>query len=430
MKFSLKKFTLFILFLWLYCHLPLQTSAQQKNPEQKISISATNEPVSQVLDRLSRNTGITFSYNPDHIDASRLITLNLKEKSLSEIISAILPPDKFGFRYSGNQVIVYRKTILSETREDQVSNLPDNGIESIRNIRPDTVFLTQTKIQRDTIAVTDTIVKFDTVYMMRTIVREPIGSKDIFSNLTNLPKEQTREIKTEAGISFNWMGALPVFTASSEFEGKLDEYKKSNSGSTLAGSAGIDLRFNYARFCLATGVSFTIFNNKLDYNYEISTGGFFRKDTLDRYYTLIEEDTTWYYVLDSTYLPVNKEAVGYESLVNHRYLEIPFSIQYNHPLNRMLIYAKAGLIAGFHTGSNGYFIKPDENGVLKMNEVEFRPMVLSYSLGLGLLMPLSGRLTLDGGFTYRQNITSILSDFPIEIMNRAFGVKAGLIYKF
>ena len=89
--------------------------------------------------------------------------------------------------------------------------------------------------------------------------------------------------------------------ASSEFDGKLEEYKKSNSGSALAGTAGIDFRFNYARFSLTTGVSYTIFNNKLNYNYEISTGGFFRKDTLDRYYTLIEEDTTWYYVLDSTY---------------------------------------------------------------------------------------------------------------------------------
>lgn len=429
MEFSLKNCILFFLFLWLGCLTFSLSYAQSGNPDLITSLSARNEPVDQVLERLSRNTGITFSYNPDHIDASRLISINMTNKKLSDILAVILPPDKFGFRFSGNQAVIFRKASAAQNENPPNLPLPDKQLKPAA-APPDTVFVTQTQILRDTIALTDTILKFDTVFIMRTVTHEkPITGKQIFSNQTNLPEEQTKELKFEAGCSVTWLFAQPVFDASADYSSKLGEYRDSYSSGLLSGTAGLDLRLSYARFSFNAGISYTSFKGKLDYTYQESTGGYFLKDTLDAYYTLTGIDTSWFYVLDSVYLPRDSEAYSYKTTGSHRYFEIPFSLQYNHPFRKMLIYASAGLIAGFHTGSDGYLISSDQDGVVDMAEVEFKPVVLSSAFGAGILIPVSGKFTFDAGISYRQHLSSVLSAFPVELRSRAFGLKAGLIYK-
>lgn len=430
MKFSLKNLFLFILFIWLYCLVPSLSQAQTNNPDPKISISAVNEPISRVLDRLSRNTGITFSYNPDHIDASHLVSLNLQEIPLSAVLATLLPPDKFGFRFSGNQVVIFRKAGPIQNENTEIRPLPETAVNKPPKVLTDTVFITQTQTIRDTLALTDTIVKFDTVYIMRTVTRDnPITGKDIFSNLTNLPEEQTKELKFEAGLSLAWLGAKPVFDAAPDYSSKLEEYNNAYSGSLFSGTASAELRMSYARFSFNTGISYTTLNGKLNYGYEVSTGGYYLKDTLDAYYTLINSDTSWYYVLDSAYLPVDLEAFRYKTNISLHYFEIPISLQYNHPFGKMLIYGQAGLIGGINTGSEGLLILPEKDGVVEMAEVEFKPVVLSYMFGAGLLIPVYGKITFDAGFMYRQHFNSVLSGFPIELRISAFGLKAGLVYK-
>ena len=430
MKLSLKKLFLFLSFFWLCSHAPFLSFAQNQNQHQKISVNVVNEPVSLVLERISRNTGVSFSYNPDHIDASRLVTLNLKDKTIEEVLVTILPADKFGFRFTGNQVVVYRNSVVKDKQSPQSELTGESVPLQIVKAPPDTVFLTRTNIVRDTIARTDTLVKFDTVYIMRTITREkPIDGKDIFSDIIDLAKEQTKEFKFEPGISINWLFAKSYYGAPRDYNSKLDDYREFNTGSLLSGTISVDARLSYARFTLATAVSYSSFNGELDYRYEISTGGIFRKDTLDKYYTLQGVDTTWYYVLDSTYLPINLQAFGNKSPVNHRYIEIPFTLQYNHPLGNNLFYIKGGIIAGFHTGSIGYLIMQDKEGVIEMSEVKFKPLVFSYTIGAGVMFPLSAKLTFDAGVNYREHFDTILDDFAIDIRSRAFGVRAGLIYK-
>lgn len=430
MKLSLKKLFLFLPFIWLCCQAPYLSFAQNQNPDQKISVNVVNEPVSRVLERISRNTGLSFSYNPDHIDASRLITLNLKDKTIAEILTAMLPADKFGFRFTGNQVVVYRNSSTLDKQSPQKEGTLEPVPLQIVQAPPDTVFLTRTNILRDTIALTDTLVRFDTVYIMRTITREkPIDGNDIFSDLINLGKEQTKEFKFEPGVSINWLFAKPCYEAPGEYNSKLEDYRAFNSGSLLSGTISVDARLSYARFTLATAVSYSSFHSDLDYHYEISTGGVFRKDTLDKYYTLQGVDTSWYYVLDSTYLPINLQAFGNKSPVNHKYIEVPFTLQYNHPLGNSLVYLKGGVIAGFHTGSNGYLIMQDKEGVIEMSEVKFKPLVFSYTIGAGVMFPLSAKLTFDAGVNYREHLDAILDDFAIDIRTRAFGIRAGLIYK-
>lgn len=426
----LKNLNCFIFISFVFCLFQATTLAQGIKHDPLVSVSCRNEPVSQVLEKLARNTGITFSYNPDHIEATRLISLNMDNRRLSAVLAEILPAEKFGLRQNGNQIVIFRKNpaltdLPGGTAQDaqQRGNLP---------VKPDTVFMTRTMLEKDTVTVTvkDTLVRFDTVYIMKVVTRDvPIKGADIFSNLTRLSDDLTRELKFQAGIHGSWLGIRQSFNSESASFTSNADYKNAYSPRFFSGSAGVDFSMFYSRFEFRTGISCASLNSRLEYSFEKETGGFFRKDTLDAYYTLENEDTTWFYVMDSTYMPVDLEAYTYSAAVSQKFLEIPFTLQYNQPAGRLLIFVRAGLIAGFHLGSKGLILNAGDEGVSQIRDLKYKPVVLSYTLGAGLRYPLPGRFIFEAGLKYRGHLESVFDGYPVELRYRAFGIDAGLIWK-
>lgn len=405
--------------------------AQSIKHDPLVSVSCRNEPVSQVLEKLARNTGITFSYNPDHIEATRLITLNMVNRRLSAVLAEILPAEKFGLRQNGNQIVIFRKNpaqTVPEENPEQV-NRQQRGNQLLQ---PDTVFMTRTMVEKDTVTVTlkDTLVRFDTVYIMKVVTRDvPIKGPDIFSNLTRLSEDLTGELKFQAGFHGSWLGIRQNFTQEDNSVTTIATFEDAYSTRFFSGSAGVDFSMFYSRFEFRTGISCASLNSRLEYSFEKETGGFYRKDTLDAYYTLISEDTTWFYVMDSTYIPVDLEAFSYSAAVSQKFLEIPFTLQYNQPAGRLLVFIRAGLIAGFHLGSKGLILNAGDEGVSKFRDLKYKPVVLSYTVGAGFRYPLPGRFIFEAGVKYREHISSVFDGYPVGLRYRAFGIDAGFIYK-
>lgn len=432
MKFSLCN-TLFCLVLaWSFFLAPNAVSAQQKSLESPVSLSVSNEPVSLALDKLSRNCGITFSYNPDQIIALKQVTVDYTNKPLREVLSAILPPEQFGYKLSGNNVVLYKlKPDLPVIKPVANELLPGREVQDSAAV-PDTVFITRTETRMDTLVLTDTIMKYDTVYIMRTVTRDkPITGDDIFSHQTNLKEGQKNSFTYEGGFSITWLVSDAIFSAEPLYNDKLEAWRTAFSPDLLSGSLNLDFRISYARFSLESGISLTGFNQKFKYNYDVKTGGYFLQDTLDSYYTLPpESDTLWYYVLDSTYLPVDLKQFRYKTGIQHRFIEIPLAIQYNYPVGRMLVYGKAGVIASVHAGSKGLYILPEEDGVGEITDLEVRPVIFSWVLGAGSLIPINQHVTFNIGAIYRRQLQGFYPDFPIDQRFGAFGINAGIIYKF
>lgn len=431
MKFSLRNSLHLYALIWFCCLLPCNGSAQPQILETPVSLSVSNEPVAIALDRLTRGYGIAFSYNPDQIEAERKVSVKIANRPLHEVLAAILPPEKFGYKISGVQIVLYKLKVDAPVPETKEAILPSAITPVPIAVIPDTVFITRTETRTDTLFRTDTVTKHDTVYIMQVVTRDrPINSDDIFSNQINLSKEQSKDFAFEAGFSVTWLISETDYSSEPSFSDKADEYQSAHSGDLLSGAVSLDLRLSYARLSLESGIGYTGFNEKFNYNHEVKTGGFYLKDTLDPYYTLYEGDTTWFYVLDSTYLPVDLKEYRYKTGIQHRFIEIPMALQYNHPLGRMLVYAKAGIIASVHAGSKGFYILPEQEGVGQIAELEVRPVVFSWLAGVGILFPLNQNFTLNAGAIYRKQLQNIYTDFPIDRRFGAFGINAGIIYKF
>lgn len=429
MKFS--QLLLLSLPILCLCASVKKAESQTIKLNDKISFSINNVSVSDALEALSRVTGTTFSYNPDQLNSARNVKIDMHDRSLIEVLNAILGPAKFGYRLMGNQVIIYQnkpdveEALDSETKDSrQEQELPKEQKLQEKNIlqNPDTVFLV--KEVHDTIRLTDVVLKTDTVFQK---IPTSVSSGEIFRVI--LAKEMTADYKWDVGITAGYFIPNAVYSATGSYSEKLTQYRESYSNNSFSGTAGLDVRLSKKKWTAATGIHLTLFGQKLDYSYLQQEGGFFSKDTLDPYYTLIEGDTTWYYIVDSTYVPIDNKLYNYKINNHHRYLEIPLVIQRNWGYRSMLIFVRGGIIPGFFLGSSGQQILAEENGITSLKELKHKSMVLSYTAGVGAAFPLGRKTILSTTLYFRNQFRSIYEDFPIETKFSGVGISAGLTYK-
>jgi hypothetical protein len=400
----------------------------------KISFSANNITVSDALESLTRQTGIAFSYNPDQLPANRIVRVDVRNKPLLEVLNAILGSSSFGFRQMGNQIIIYKNRVEDVT-EPVSENQPasqtqvNNQLQQIsrtdlpvNEIKPDTVI----KHIHDTVKITEYIIRTDTIYKK---METPVSRKEIFNSTSDLSKELTPLWKYDIGVIAGFFLPNARYTANPSYSEKLEQYKDAYSNNVFSGYAGVDINASYNQFTFGTGITATLFGQSLDYTFLKETGGFYRSDTLDAYYTLSATDTSWYYILDSTYIPKDNELFNYK-LNNHvRYLEIPLTVRYNKAFGGMLVFGQAGIITGIFTGSTGQQIKAAEDGMFPLRDLKARRVIMSWTIAAGVALPVGSKFIFRSSLSLRSHLNSVYKEFPIETKYLALGLNAGLSYK-
>ncbi len=395
----------------------------------KISFSAKNISVTDALDLLSSQTGNTFSYNPDHIQTSRTIKVDLRDRQLIDVLVEILGNQGYNFKQFGNQIVIFRQKEIASSQIDEVLQSADDPSAASKTIPKvvaitDTVYIT--KNIHDTIKITEFITKTDTVIQK---IATPVSKSEFFRNTIVLGDEFTKTLKFQVGASLSMFSSGQGFSAPEELTEKRDQFKKAYSDNCLTGSIGLDARATYQKWIFSTGIRYTSFNQRMDYEYLVQTGGYYRTDTLDSYYEIIEGEQKWTYLTDSVYVPVNEYLFDYKITNHNRYLEIPLTIGYNYPVANILLFANTGIITGFFLNSDGKQINVHENGVFSVDEMDYKKVVVSYTVSVGTAIPVSRKMILQPELFYRNHISSVYKDFPIETRFSAFGVMVGLSYK-
>lgn len=73
---------------------------------EKISVSASGEPLSSVLDRIEKESGYRFYYNSSLIDAGRKVTADIKGESIEDVLSVLFRNMDIEFKILDNRDIV------------------------------------------------------------------------------------------------------------------------------------------------------------------------------------------------------------------------------------------------------------------------------------------------------------------------------------
>jgi len=427
---------------------PILVLGQKSILQQPVSISVTDKSIAAVLDKLSDNCGVRFTYNPDDISADKRISLQVNNMPLSSILSKVLGKNSLSFHERGGQIIIFRDHSFKETSpsnsslqqqktaevhkssviqkiQDKEKNVGQHSLEVIpaviENHKPDTLYITK----HDTIKIVDTLQRTDTLVLRDTI----FIIKDI-----QLRKDQYG--KTDNGFFAEFSGTYllskMILTASTP-EDKILAAKLGTTGTlNLPGysvGAGIGYRFN--RWTVRSGLSFTKFLQPFNYSYTNQTGGYFEIDTIEKYYTLSGPDTSWFYITDSSWL--EKQVHQYNTKVQNKfsYVEFPLSVSYSVYQRNFDFYLSGGVIAGILPSAIGSFINPMSDSLVSpLKDRTLNTFILSVTGGAGAKVSLNRHTGLFAEVAYRQHISSVFKDYPISVKFGSVSFRVGLFCNF
>ncbi len=92
--------------------------------ERRITINEKNQPLSTILDQLSWQAGVYFSYDAGLIDASKKYTIEAVGKSLFTILNQLFNPKVFQLTEMENQVIIAKRTDLDSLNSIKNDSIP------------------------------------------------------------------------------------------------------------------------------------------------------------------------------------------------------------------------------------------------------------------------------------------------------------------
>jgi hypothetical protein len=91
--------------------------------ERRVSINAENQPLSSILDQISWQVRVYFSYDATQINASQKYTVQSIEKSLYSVLTELFNPQKFQLHELENQIIITKK---NSTKDSVLSVVNDS----------------------------------------------------------------------------------------------------------------------------------------------------------------------------------------------------------------------------------------------------------------------------------------------------------------
>lgn len=101
--------------------LSLLSRAQQQDGsvlERRVSISQQNQPLNYILDQLSWQASVFFSYDASLIDAEKKLSIDMDNKSLFTVLKKLFEFQDFEFSELENQIIISQKKQTVNTNEN------------------------------------------------------------------------------------------------------------------------------------------------------------------------------------------------------------------------------------------------------------------------------------------------------------------------
>ena len=414
--------------------------------DKKISFTFTDSPISNVLKAIGNKTGVKFSYSPDLFQSGRRITMRFNNLPLREVLKELLNDPTISFREIGNQIVLYRgdpSLIPLEPNQRIVTGKPQIVIPAKKI--PDTVYVyrldtliinnTDTVFRRITLTRYDTIRITDTVFIEKPRPTQKAGKsvKNNFNENSVTHKKFLENNGFYSGVYFEFLpGSATYKSTSSGTEEYVSMMKNAVSDQSFKFSTGIVAGYDYHAIGIRSGIGYTKLGEKFGYAFNIETGGFFKTDTVETYYTLTGIDTSWFYITDSTWIPKDSKNYSYQNPNSYSYLEVPLSLKIRFWQNESAeIYALGGVTASFLVSVDAMHINPaNNNEVIMTGKDDLKPFLLSWNAGIGAAFKLTTRTGIITEASYRKQTSSQYKDLPVDKRYGLFGLKLAAYMKF
>ncbi len=92
--------------------------------EKRVTINQNNQPLGTILDQLSWQAGVYFSYDASLLNTNRKYTIEATDKSLFTILNQLFNPSEFKFTERENQVIISKRIDTENTELVASDSIP------------------------------------------------------------------------------------------------------------------------------------------------------------------------------------------------------------------------------------------------------------------------------------------------------------------
>ena len=435
---------LFSLFILILFQGKIVSAQQPSLLDKKISLTFTSVPLATVLRTISGKIGVKFSYNPELIQPGRVITMGFTNLPLRDVLKQLLNDPTISFHEMGNQIVLYRADSPQKAPDPNQVLIPGKPkIVPATRKSPDTVYVfqvdtlliskTDTILRNIIITQYDTVKISDTVFIDKTAVTEfgkipEPPTDDTLNGINKYKKNQG----FYAGVYFEILPGSATYHSTTDDAGKyLSAMEQAGNGKVANYSYGMIAGYDFWKMSVRTGIGATRLGEKFAYSYTRETGGFFETDTIEKYYTLTGNDTSWIYITDSAWIPKDSKKYAYQNTNSYSYIDIPFSVKLQLWQNKSTsIYALGGVNVSFLISVDALHIDPNDYVVVQTQKEDLNPVLFSWHAGMGSAIKISKHISMAAEVCYRGQTNGQYKDLPVDKRYDLIGVKIASYFKF
>ena len=416
--------TLFLTSLGTFC--PQEVQAQTFNP--LISFSVESCTLDIALEKLLAEYDINVAFSKAELSKIRIEKYSCSYKSAEEVLADLLKGTGYSFRKIGKQYVVRKnKATTPEAQDEQeepISEITKHKTETIMDKTGDTIRVFDTMQVIRTVMRYDTIVRYDSIFKVDTVF-------DI--------KYKGYEIKWPKFRDNGWFISASMAYGFASISKKVDRTLASqNIDVDLLPSSdftvALDGGYKKNRLSAGMSLSYNSFRYRFHFDETTFTGDYYLNDTLDSYYVVHPSlgDTTYYYILDSTYIPLETTINSFRDVNRHDYFGISAFATYDVWRNaHFRLFVKAQATVGFLTLAEGSTLKQGQLAGDALTSDDLVTTKFSYQIGLGGAWKVANRVELIPELYYRKTVGSLFQSVsPIDMQAKFFGLKLGLTYYF
>lgn len=405
---------------------PQQLQAQTFNP--LISFSVESCSLDRALEKLFADYELNVAFSKAELSKIRIDSYSCSYKSVEEVLTDLLEGTDYGFKKIGKQYVIRKNQQLANDPEATVTPPIDPQAEII-------------KPKRDTIvSKTDNIIRiYDTVQIIRSVMRYDTVVRiqhEVKTDTVYTVKYQGWQIPWPKFKNNGWFITPYVALGSAQFKHEVDMPKPENGlvevVPSLVYGLGLDGGYKYNRLSGGVTLGYRSVRYRFLLEQTLYSGDYYVNDTLDTYYVMHETDTTYHYILDSTYIPLTTTNYAYRDVNRLDYLTVGVFAAYDFvKLEHFRAFAKAGASVDFLVNYAGSLNATESPYHAPISKEQVASVRFSYYGGLGVAWKVANRIEFVPEVHYRVTNGSLYrADFPFDIRMRLWDFRLGMTYYF
>ena len=381
----------------------------------------------KALEKLFVDYELNIAFSKAEMSKIRIESYSCSYKSVEEVLTDLLKGTGYGFKKVGKQYVIKKNQQLVNNPESTTTPPVDPQTEVVQT-KQDTVFNASGEITHiyDTIQVIRTVMRHDTV------VKHEVRTDTVYE-----VKYQGWQIPWPKFRDNGWfvMPSITLGSAQFKHEVGMPELESGSVDVTPSLVYGLSLDGGYKHNRLSGGMSLGYRSVRYRFLLEqtVFSGDYYVNDTLDIYYVVHPEgDTTYQYILDSTYIPLTTTHYAYRDVNRLDYLSVGLFATYDFvKMEHFRAFVNAGASIDFLVGQAGSLNAAASPFHAPITNEQVEPVRFSYYGGLGVAWKVANRIEFVPEIHYSATNGSLYrADFPFDIRMRAWDFRLGMTYYF